>query len=47
MGSTARYVIQSIQLDDQYDAYAENIVIENEADGGILDFSESNPFGTF
>jgi hypothetical protein len=26
----------SLQYDDQYDAYAENIVIENEADGGIL-----------
>ena len=47
IGSTGRYYIKSIQLDDQYDTYAENIVIESEADGGILDFSETNPFGTF
>ena len=46
MGSTGRYAIKSIQLDDQYDTYAENIVIENEADG-ILDFTEINPFGEF
>ena len=47
MGSTGRYVIKSIQYDDLYDTYAENVVIENEADGGILDFTETNPFGTF
>ena len=44
---TGRYVIQSIQLDDVYDPYAENVVIQSEADGGILDFTETNPFGTF
>ena len=47
IGTTGRYVVKSILLDDQYDDYAENIVIENEADGGILDFTEINPFGTF
>jgi len=46
-GTTGRYVIKSIQLDDIYDTYAENVVIESEADGGILDFTETNPFGTF
>ena len=46
MGSTGRYVIKSIQYEDQYDEYAENIVIESEADD-ILDFTEINPFGEF
>ena len=47
IGTTGRYAVKSILLDDQYDDYAENIVIQNEADGGILDFTETNPFGTF
>ena len=47
IGTTGRYAIKSAVYDDQYDAYAENIVIENEADGGILDFTEINPFGEF
>jgi len=47
IGTTGRYAVKSIQYDDQYDTYAENIVIQNEADGGILDFTETNPFGTF
>jgi len=47
MGSTGRYVISSIQYDDLYDDYAENVVIQNEADDGIIDFTETNPFGTF
>ena len=47
MGSTATYTIYKIGLDDQYDAFAENIVIENEADSGLVDFSEGNPFGSF
>ena len=47
IGTTARYVIKSIEYDDLYDDYAENIPIENEADGGVVDFSESNPFGIF
>ena len=46
MGSTGRYVIKSVQYEDQYDEYAENIVIESEADD-ILDFTEINPFGEF
>jgi len=46
MGSTGRYVISAIQYEDQYDPYAENIVIETEADS-ILDFTEINPFGEF
>jgi len=48
VGSTsgATYSIQSYDTWDQYDKYSENIEIENAADG-IIDFSESNPFGTF
>ena len=48
VGSTsgATYSIQSYDTWDQYDKYSENIEIENAADG-IVDFSESNPFGTF
>jgi hypothetical protein len=44
--SGAFYSIQSYDTWDQYDKYSENIEIENAADG-IIDFSESNPFGTF
>ena len=44
--SSAIYSIQSYNKWDQYDKYSENLEIENEADG-IIDFSESNPFGTF
>jgi hypothetical protein len=44
--SSATYSIQSYNTWDQYDKYSENIEIENAADG-IIDFSESNPFGTF
>ena len=47
MGVTARYIIKSIQLEDQYDTYASNIEIETAADSGILDFTERNPFGEF
>ena len=47
IGTTGRYAVKTIQYDDQYDTYAENIVIENEADGGVLDFTEINPFGEF
>jgi len=47
IGTTGRYAIKSAVYDDQYDAYAENIAIENEADDGILDFTEINPFGEF
>ena len=44
--SSAIYSLQSFDTWDQYDKYSENIEIENAADG-IVDFSESNPFGTF
>lgn len=44
--SSAIYSVQSYDSWDQYDKYSENIEIENAAEG-IVDFSESNPFGTF
>jgi hypothetical protein len=44
--SSAIYSVQSYDTWDQYDKYSENIEIENAADG-IVDFSASNPFGTF
>ncbi len=47
MGQTASYTIYKIGLDDEYDTFAENIIIENEADSGLVDFSEGNPFGSF
>lgn len=46
VGLGATYKIFSIQTDDIYDSYAENINIQEEADN-ILDFSEKNPFGNF
>jgi hypothetical protein len=45
-GSDANYKLLSIDTQDEYDPYAENIPIELEADG-FLDFSERNPFGDF
>jgi hypothetical protein len=45
-GYSASYKILSIDRDDLYDPYAENIPIEDEADN-ILDFSERNPFGDY
>ena len=48
MGQTGSYTISKISLDNfQDDEFANNLVIENEADGGLVDFSESNPFGSF
>jgi hypothetical protein len=44
--SSAIYSVQSYNTWDLYDKYSENIEIENAADS-IIDFSESNPFGTF
>lgn len=44
--SSAIYSVQSYDTWDQYDKYSENVEIENAAEG-IVDFSESNPFGTF
>jgi len=45
-GSNSTYKLLSINTQDEYDPYAENIPIESEADE-FLDFSESNPFGDF
>jgi len=48
MGQTGSYTINKISLDNfQDDEFANNLVIENEADGGLVDFTESNPFGSF
>jgi hypothetical protein len=44
--SSAIYSVKSYDSWDQYDKYSENIEIENAAEG-IIDFSESNPFGTY
>lgn len=44
VGAAATHKISSITLDDIYDDFAENEVIETEADK-ILDFTEINPFG--
>lgn len=44
--SGAEYPMQSFNQDDIYNKYTENDIFESEADD-ILDFSESNPFGTF
>ena len=43
---TATHKVYSINTFDEYDPYAENIEIEDEADG-ILDFSQKNPFGDY
>lgn len=45
VGSAASYTVYSINTDNVYDPYFENDEIEEEADK-ILDFTESNPFGT-
>ena len=45
-GGTATYKVLSINTDNLYDNFAENIDIQEEADN-ILDFSEKNPFGSF
>ena len=44
--SSARYSVQSYEEMDLYDKYSENDEIEAAADL-ILDFSESNPFGSY
>jgi hypothetical protein len=44
--SSARYSLQTYNQMDLYDKYSENNEIETEADL-IVDFSESNPFGSF
>ena len=43
-GSSATYKLRTYSTDNLVDQYAQNDVIESEADQ-ILDFSESNPFG--
>lgn len=45
-GSNSNYKLLSVNTQDEYDPYAENIPIESEADE-FLDFSERNPFGDF
>jgi len=47
IGTTGRYRMKTVLYDDQFDDYAENIAIENAADESVVDFTESNPFGTF
>ena len=44
--SGAIYAVQYFEQMDTYDKYSQNDEIEEEADL-ILDFSESNPFGTY
>ena len=44
--SSASYAIKKYDSDDIYDKYSQNDEIETEADL-IVDFSESNPFGTY
>ena len=44
VGAAGSYKVYSINTDDIYDGFAENDVIESEADQ-IIDFTERNPFG--
>ena len=44
--SSAVYTLKSYDVDTTNDKYSQNEEIENEADL-IIDFSESNPFGTY
>ena len=44
--SGAQYPNQGYEDFDEYDKYSENDEFEAEADK-LLDFTESNPFGTF
>jgi len=44
--SSATYAVGSYSSDDTYNKYTDNDEIETEADL-ILDFTESNPFGTY
>jgi hypothetical protein len=43
-GSSAAYKLRTYTTDDSVDRYAQNDIIESEADQ-IVDFSEANPFG--
>ena len=44
--SSAQYSVNTYSNSNPYDTYGDNLQIQNEADL-ILDFSESNPFGTY
>lgn len=44
--SSTSYIVESFDSYDKYDKYSENKTIETEAEQ-IIDFSESNPFGTY
>lgn len=46
VGLAASYKAYSIEMDNLYDGFAENITIEEDADE-IIDFTEKNPFGEF
>ncbi len=46
VGAAASYKILSVNTDDLYNPYAQNDIIEQEADL-LIDFSETNPFGDF
>ena len=46
VGAAASYKVLSVETDNIYDNYAENKSIQEEA-STIIDFSETNPFGTF
>lgn len=45
-GSNASYKLYSIDEQDEYDPFAQNIAIQEESDT-YLDFTENNPFGEF
>ena len=42
--SGAKFAIFSVNTDDEVSGFAENDVIQSEADA-VLDFTETNPFG--
>ena len=44
--SFVAYNVQQYQQEDIYDAYSDNDEFELEADN-IIDFAETNPFGTY
>ena len=44
--SSARYSVNTYNNWNPYDKYGDNLQIQTEAES-ILDFSESNPFGTY
>lgn len=44
--SNAAYIVESFDSFNNYDKYSENKIIQSESEQ-ILDFSESNPFGSY